>query len=220
MKNTLTVIIVVSSAIAAPSLSAALYSMDFSVPGQGSTHDSVADAIEPSPIAGANWTLTHDSPSSDTTTNEFITVAGSLMRVQDWGGTGTITSNVINIAANGTVDITGEGLSIGSDAFNSVGTEGITWFYSINGGSTVEMYLGEAELGGPVAAGTNVGYSFNDVSVSTGDTLEIGFTVNVNGTGDGIEISAMDVEFTPVPEPTSAILLSLAGLTSLLRRKR
>ena len=220
MKNTLTSVILASSFIAAPSLSAALYSMDFSVVGQGSTHDTGGDAIEPSPIPGANWTLTHGDPSSDGTTNEFITVAGSLMRVQDWGGTGTITSNTINIPSNGTVDITGSGFSIGADAFNSVGTEGITWFYSVNGGSAVEVYLGETELGGPVAAGTDVGYSFNNVLVSAGDTLEIGFTVNVNGTDDGVEISAMNVEFAPVPEPISSILLSLAGLTFLFRRNK
>lgn len=220
MRNKISAAAVVSFAFSFSNLSAALYSMDFSVLGQGVTHDTGGDAIEPSPIAGSNWRLTHSTPSSDGTTNEFITVSGSLMRVQDWGGAGTITSDVINIPANGTVDITSDGLSIGADAFNSVGTEGITWFYSINGNSAVEVYLGETELGGPVAAGTDVSHNFNNVLVSAGDTLEIGFTVDVNGTDDGVEISAMDVEFTPVPEPTTSILLTLAGFSCLLRRKK
>jgi len=215
-----TTLIVASLVIFIPNLSAALYSMDFSIPGQGATHDTGADVIEPSPITGSNWTLTYGAVTSDTTTNEFITTAGNLMRVQDWGGTGTITSQLIPIVGKGTVDITGRGLSIGADAFNTVGTEGITWFYSINGGSAVEVYLGETELGGPVASGTDVGYSFSNIAVIDGDSLAIGFTVNVNGTGDGVEISAMTVDFTSVPEPSTSLLLSLAGITCLFRRKR
>lgn len=216
MKQTITTLALLASASVS---TAALYSMDFSTPDQGSTHDTGGDAIEASPIAGTNWTLTHSTPSSDSTTNEFITVAGSLMRVQDWGGDGTVTSSIINIVANGIVEITGTGLSIGGDSFNTVGTEGITWFYSINGGTT-STYLGETELGGPVAAGTDVGNSFSSVAVTSGDTLLVGFTVNVNGAGDGVEISALDVEFTPVPEPSSSALLGLGGLALILRRRK
>jgi len=219
IKNKIT-LVVASLALVSPNLSAALYSMDFSIPGQGSTHDTGGDALELSPITGANWTLTYGAVSSDTTTNEFITTAGNLMRVQDWGGSGTITSQLIPIVANGTVAIAGQGLSIGSDAFNTVGTEGITWFYSINGGSAVAVYLGEAELGGPVASGTDVGHTFSNIAVTSGDSLAIGFTVNVNGTDDGVEISAMTVDFTPAPEPSSSLLLSLGGITCLFRRKR
>jgi len=223
MKKLFIILVTVSFATSSAHVSAALYNMDFSIAGQGSTHDNTgSDPLEPSPVSGENWTLSYDSLSSDGSTNEFITVAGNLMRVQDWGGVGTVTSDVILIPSNGTVDITGSGLSIGSDTFNAVGTEGITWFYSLNGGSTIETFLGEVELGGPVAAGTDVGYSFNHISVVAGDALKIGFSVNVNGTGDGVEISAMDVGFAPasVPEPTSSVLFSLAGLTYLFRRRK
>ena len=220
MKKPLTKLTFLCSVLFVSHVNGALYSMDFSVPGQGSTHDSGSDVIEASPISGVNWTLTFGNVSTDGTTNEFITVSGGLMRVQDWGGAGKVTSDAIHILENGTVDITGEGLSIGSDAFNAVGTEGITWFYAINGGTPVEHYLGENELGGPVASGTDVGYSFQNISVTSGDSLVIGFEVNVNGAGGGVEISSYDVNFSAVPEPTSFVFLGLAGLVMMARRKR
>jgi hypothetical protein len=195
-----------------------IYTTDFSVGGQGSTHDTGgSDPIEGSPIVGANWTLSFPSPSSDGTTNEFITVGG-LMRVQDWGGDGTVTSNPITITGDGTVDIIGAALSIGSDSFNNVGTEGITWFYTLNT-TTTTLYLGETELGGPVGAGTDVGNTFSPVAVSNGDTLSVGFTVEVDGADDGVEVTSVTVDFTAVPEPTTALLSGLS-LLALLRRRR
>ena len=196
-------------------------SLDFSIDGQGSTHDNTgSDPVETSPISGGvapnDWVLTFPNPSSDGTTNEFIT-DGGVIRVQDWGGEGTVTGGWI-ATADGTVDITGTGLSIGEDAFN-ISTEGITWFYSLNGSPAVEVFLGNTELGGPVGAGTDVGNTFTGVAVAAGDTLDYGFTVNVNGTGDGVEISSVEVDFTAVPEPSSAILLGLAGLTIIRRRR-
>ena len=197
-----------------PAIGASLYTADFSVPGQGSTHTTSTDPLESSPVAGANWTLTFGSPSTDTTTNEFITTAGGVMRVQDWGGDGTITSALITISGGGLIDITGSALTIGTDSFNDVGTEGITWFYILNG-DTTSVLLGETELGGPVAAGTDVGHSFTSIAVADGDELRVGFTVNVNGAGDGVEISSLVV----IPEPTTALLASL-GLLALFRRRR
>ncbi|MDA8968483.1 PEP-CTERM sorting domain-containing protein [bacterium] len=194
-----------------------IYSADFSVDGQGSTHDtSGSDPIDASPISGANWTLSFPVPSSDGSTNEFITTGG-VMRVQDWGGDGTVTSLGITIADTGLVQIIGGALSIGDDSFNS-STEGITWFYSINSAAPVEVVVNEASLAnGNVNAGTDVGHTFVDVAVTAGDTLEVGFTVNVNGLGDGVEVSSLSV--TAVPEPSTALLGSLA-LLGLLRRKR
>jgi hypothetical protein len=199
-------------------------SLDFSTAGQGSTHDNDADGFEISPIAGGtapnNWELTFGSLNSDSTTNEFITVGG-VMRVQDWGGTGTVTGSW-TATGDGTVDIVGKGLTIGSDVFNNVGNEGITWFYSINAGTPVATFLGEAELGGSaVGSGTDVGNSFSGVAINSGDVLDYGFSVNVDGAGDGVEISSVTVEFADVPEPTSAAMFGLAvfGLGLVRRRK-
>ncbi len=200
-----------------------VYSMDFSVDGQGATHDTAGDTLETSPVTGANWTLTFDSASigSDGTTNEFRTTGG-VMRVQDWGGAGIVTSVPISITSDGTVDIVGAGLTIGTDVFNTVGTEGITWFYALGGGANVEAFFGETELGGPVSAGTSLGHTFSGIAVSDGDVLRVGFGVNVNGSGDGVEISSLSVDFnaTAVPEPTSFAMLSLLLVSASCLRVR
>lgn len=200
-------------------------SLDFSTDGQGSTHDtSGSDPIESSPISGGtapnDWTLTFDPGlvSSDGSTNEFIT-SGGVMRVQDWGGDGTVTGNWV-ASGDGTIDVIGAALTIGADSFNFVGTEGITWFYAINGGTATTLYLGESELGGPVAEGTDVGNTFSDIVVASGDSIDYGFTVNVNGAGDGVEISSVTVDFTAIPEPATATLFGLAGLGLCVIRRR
>ncbi|MEO1530261.1 MAG: hypothetical protein AAFX06_33130 [Planctomycetota bacterium] len=221
-------IIAAAFLLAAPADAAIIYSMDFSTPGQGVTHDNSSGSTvfsAPSPFSGANWTLTYDSTavSSDGSPNEFITdvLSGNNgMLVQDWGGDGTITSDVINITENGTVDIIGIGTAIGTDAFNFVGTEGITWFYSLNSAAPVTLYLGETELGGPVAEGTDIGNTFSGIGVAAGDTLEVGFTVNVNGANDGAFITALDVDFiTAIPEPSSFVALALVSIPVLTRRR-
>ena len=197
-----------------------VYTMDFSVPGQGATHtrnNSITAFSAPSPVAGSNWTLTYGSVSSDSTTNEFITNSG-VMRVQDWGGEGTITSDPINIVETGTVDIVGSGLTIGPDGFNS-GSEGITWFYTINSGTPVTTFLGHSTQNGAVDAGTDVGAAFNDVPVFGGDRLEIGFSVDVNGAGDGVEVSSMTVNFTAIPEPSGAVAMALVLALCVVRRR-
>ncbi len=206
--------------LSAFSSAAVIYTADFSMDGQGSTHDNTgSDPIEPSPTAGANWNLTYPSlPDSDSTTNEFVT-SEDLLRVQDWGGEGSLTSLGITIPNAGSVSISGVAETIGSDVFNA-SAEGITWFYILNSGAPVSFFIGETELGGmPVEAEIDVGHDFLNVPVSMGDILEVGFTVNVNGVNDGVEISSLVVDFTPIPEP-SAALLSCVALLGLLRRHR
>ena len=61
------------------------YTADFSVAGVGATHDTGADPLEPSPIAGENWSIFWNvDPASDTSTNRYITEDGPLIS-GDWG---------------------------------------------------------------------------------------------------------------------------------------
>lgn len=195
---------------------ASIYTMDFSVAGQGATHVTESG---PSPTAGENWQLTYPAPETDSSMNEFVTVGG-LMRVQDWGGEGTITSDTITILSNGTVSISGVGETIGDDVFNA-SSEGVSWFYSLNGDVPVNHFIGQAQLGGSdVVAGVDIGYAFFDIPVTIGDTLKVGFTVDVNGADDGVEVSSLAVDFTAIPEPTSSIFLAFAGSACLFLRNR
>ena len=211
----LTLPVLSAVAITASSFGATtIYEADFSTAGQGSTHDSGSDGFETSPLSGANWVLTFGSLGTDSTPNEFITVGG-LMRVQDWGGDGTITSESISIIGNGTIDISGTAAAIASgDAFNSSG-EGLTWFYTLNGDTTTSGLLGN----GTAVDGTDLSHVFSSVAVSNGDTLLVGFTIDVDGASDGAEISALTVDFTAVPEPSTTLLGGLALLGLLIRRR-
>ena len=192
-----------------------IYTADFSNAGEGSTHDNDPDGFETSPLSGTNWVLTFGSLDTDGTTNEFITVGG-VMRVQDWGGTGTITSDSIPITSNGTVDISGAAAAIAIGPAFNVSGEGLTWFYTLNSTTTTSALLGN---GTSSNNGMDLSNSFNSVAVSSGDTLLVGFTIDVDGVSDGAEISALTVDFTAVPEPTTALLSGLALLALLMRRR-
>jgi len=134
------------------------------------------------------------------------------MRVLDWGGLGTVTSDVIDIPENGLVDIAGTAIALG---FN-LPTENITWFYQINALPVITF-----EIGGPVGLGTLVSNTFSSVAVSGGDELLVGFSVDVNGADDGVEISALDVDFTAIPQPAAFVAgLPLLGLLTMTRRGR
>jgi hypothetical protein len=178
-----------------------IYSADFSIADQGCKHTTETGFSAASPVDGENWTLTYDSTSvsSDTTLNEFITVDGK-MRVQDWGGVGTLTSDIITITQGGTVNVSGIALSIGgADPFNA-GDEGITWFYQINSNPAVTYTITEAS-----ATGTEVGHGFSDIAVTLNDQLIVGFAVDVDGGGDGVEISSLTVDGTAAGATSSGI---------------
>jgi len=197
---------------------AEIYSMDFSIAGQGSTHDDTgSDPVESSPVVGSNWTLTFGSPSSDSTTNSFIT-DGGIMDIDDWGGDGTVTSDIINITGDGTVDIAGVAITDSSGLAFNASSEGFEWFYKLNGGSEVSFgAVGEGFGGSDVGDGIDLSDSVTNIAVSNGDTLEVGFNVNVNGSNDGVDVSSLTVDF--IPEPASLALLGLGGLMMLGRRR-
>ena len=198
-----------------------IYAMDFSIDGQGATHTGPSSSqFAAGSAVGSNWGLSWPDVDTDTTLNEFVT-DGGLIRVQDWGGSGTVTSDTIAILSAGTVHIASVATTIGDDVFNASG-EGVTWFYAINGGTPTSQLVDEASLGGgAVGSGVSVGATFSNVAVQSGDTLEVGFTAFVNGAGDGLTVSQFGVDFTAtVPEPSSFALCGIALVCIAVRKRR
>lgn len=213
-----------------------LYAADFSVSGQGVVHDdndnppgtlSEQGFNGPSTVSGENWTLTFDESTitTDGTPNEFITTGG-VMRVQDFGGTGTVTSELLTITDTGTLTVTGSGVGVGGNAFNATASgddEGITWFYILNG-DTTSLFLDDSDFVGGVDSGTDVGVSFDNIPVVAGDLLSVGFTVTVNGSSDGVEVSELTATIAAIPEPSSflfgGVIAGGVGGVLLSRRKR
>ncbi|MDB4669732.1 hypothetical protein OAF33_01670 [bacterium] len=172
-----------------------LYDADFSVAGIGATHDNGADTLEASPIIGGNWSMFWiDAPATDGSTNRFITEDGLLVS-EDWGGEASFETDDISVTGETTIKIEALGATRGTATFNSA-AEGFTWYYLLDGVRT------------DAATITNDGsldYSV-EIDVSGASTLVVGFTFNVNGAGDGFEISSVQVnDGVPTPEITLAL---------------
>lgn len=190
-----------------------VYDADFSTPGIGSTHTSGGDPLESSPIAGPNWTMSWPSPpASDTTTNSFIT-QGNTVFIDDWGGDGVLTSDAIDVSSYDLVDIAGVAATHGNDVFNNTSTEYFDWFYSIDAGSQVnQLFTNDGSLD----------HTFSNVDVSGASSLVVGFSFNVNGAGDGVDVSSLTVSGQPtaIPEPATAVLGGLTLVAASLYRRR
>jgi hypothetical protein len=216
MKSSLALCAFATAMFAVSRLEAVLvYSADFSVSGQGSTHNTVGDAIEASPISGVNWTISFPTPSSDTTTNEFITT-GAVMRIQDWGGAGTLVSNSIDVTGWVTVDLTGTFSNL-SD-INASG-EFLRFFYTLDGGSPVSTLVDDNSAAGSLRQP----WQILNLDVSSASSMTIGFNFDVDGAGQGWEVSSLVVDgVTAVPEPAAAlfgaVLCGIIGLGVAVRR--
>lgn len=218
-------------AFASQTNAAVVDSLDFSIAGQGFTHDSNSVPVLPPPAngdsttggAGPNdWTLVAGNDiSSDTTLNEFVTTGG-VMRVQDFGGLGTVTGSAWTATSAGTLDVLGTADTIGGSVFNGnagnpSAPEQFEWFYSINGAPNVsQIFTADGNLDISSAA-------FTGIALNAGDTVSYGFSIAVNGANDGAEISSMQLDFTPaaaVPEPSSLATLAFLSIGMISRRRR
>ena len=228
-------LVVVLALVSAPVQADVVDFLDFSTDGDGAVHTNNGEFVLPnSPVLGGtapnDWVLTYDPALffSDETINEFQCIGG-VLRVQDWGSEGTITGNWV-ATEDGTLDVVGVSETLGENAFDGdidygpggILTEGITWFYSINGGAAVTFTYDQAALGGgTISAGTDVSNTFAGIVVSAGDSIDYGATVTVEGEGRGVIINSVEIDFTSaaIPEPSATALLAL-GLVGLVGRRR
>ncbi len=173
-----------------------IYNADFSVEGDGFPDHTTANppATAPASVTGGgagpnDWVLSYTAtPSSDTSPNEFSVNDGKLTS-QDWGGTATFTSATIDVSGVETLDITAIGQTQGGDVQNG-GSEFFEYFYILDGGTPVIL---DIPLSGD-NSGTPVNYAIAGLDVSAASTLEVGFSFNVNGGGDGYVICSFEVD--------------------------
>ncbi len=147
-------------------------------------------------VAPNQWELSYQStPATDGTANEFSVEAGSLgqganvLRIQDFGGEGRFESQVIDVSALSVVSVSASGLTVGNDVQNA-GSEFFSYFYRLDGGADVTT---DVVLSGDTQ-GTAVDWSLPSLNVAGVNTLTVGFSFNVNGAGDGYEISPIVVD--------------------------
>ncbi len=159
------------------------YVADFSIDGQGSTHDTVGDGFEMSPVIGANWRIRWDSnPSSDQSTNRLVTEGGRFVS-SDWGGRAFFETDSIDVSAARSVSIAAVGETVGDEVFNS-SLESFAWFYSFDGGPPV--YQPARTTDGSLDFGVIL-------DVAEVSSLVVGFDFRINGDGDGFEIRSVRV---------------------------
>ncbi|MDB4433739.1 hypothetical protein N9142_01205 [Akkermansiaceae bacterium] len=162
-----------------------LYNADFSVDGQGSTHDTAGDALETDPIMGANWEISWDvDPFTDGSTNSFITSAGKLVS-EDWGGEAFFKTTAVDVSALASLVVTAVGITIDNPFSND--SEYFEWFYSLDGGAQVSIQRFGRDYEGAL--------DFSEViDVSGASSLVVSFAFNVNGARDGFEIATLRVD--------------------------
>ena len=203
--------ILAALAVAAAAQAAPLYSADFSQIVV-IDHTSNGNALESSPQAGANFIIGYPSnPASDTSLNFFQTDGDSLIS-SDFGGDHFMISDSIDVSGWDEVSVDFLADFVGTDSFNNSPTEYIQYFFTLDGGSQQQFYY---FTGTPNASNLNASTLVDVTGISS---MTIGLNANVNGGGDGFDLTSATVTGTiAVPEPTSPVLTVLAGLA--IRRR-
>ena len=189
-------IFLISSSIS----SQVLYNADFSTDGDGFPDHNTANppaegpASEIGGISPDDWTASYtDTPSTDGSFNEFK-VDGGQIHIQDWGGTASLESMEIDISNVNFITITATGATFGGNVQNAV-SEFFEYFYFIDGIETIVEII----LDGSDTSGDPVDLSTATIDVTGANILTVGFRFNVNGGGDGYDISAITVEEIVLP---------------------
>lgn len=211
----ITCAIALAAGFAAAANADIVYNADFSVSGIGWTHTSSSPLPGSSgTMAGPNYSLYFaNSPSTDGSSNYFLT-SGGVLESSDFGGDHGFVSADIDVSSfdEVTIDIINDFL--GTDSFNNGGTEFIEYYYTLDGGSKQSFYYFTDDPNGP-----DLNAILADLDVSGASTLTVGFDANVNGGGDGFTLSSVTVTGTPVPAPGTVALLGLGGFCAARRRR-
>lgn len=214
------------------------YFQDFSVADQGFQHENdsttrtwinnvetpLADVLDGGTATGAGgWTLSWNTLSSDTTAN-FAKTSGGAFTAADTGSLGLLATSgdaITLISAN--IDITNIptftfiGTGTGTNAWSpddgsGANGEEFRWFYTLDGGTT--RIYDTTQVNKDSGASLNDGFA-DDIN-APGNTLQIGFEFDGNGSG-GINITQLGIL---IPEPSTITLFAFGFLSLLLIRKR
>jgi len=181
------------------------YAADFTNEGDGfpdHTTDTPPEAGPQSVDGGSatspegRWTASYESdPLTDGSANEFSVNEG-VLRIQDWGGEARWESFPIDVSGVDSVQITALGAALGEP--QNAGSEFFEYFYTLDGGAEEATPVSPSGEGEPVNSAIVV-------DVAGVDSMTVGFAFNLNGGGDGYEISSIEVTDPIADEQPPAI---------------
>lgn len=201
--------LIVAAAVAGASATS-LYEIDFSQ-SVSIDHTTNGNPLEASPQLGANFEIGYSgAPASDTTRNFFETQGNALIS-SDFGGDHYFLTNVIDVSGWNEVSIDILNQVVGDDPFNNAASEFIRYTFSLDGGAAQTFFLYNSGAGNPPLNASTL------VDVTGISSMTVRIDANVNGAGDGWELTQANVTGTIVPEPASALLIALGALA--IRRR-
>jgi hypothetical protein len=209
----LALVFLASYATAAP----LLYEADFSqVVSIDHTNDG-SNPIESSPQAGANFTIGYTgSPASDTTRNFFETDGDSLIS-SDFGGDHFMRSASIDVRDWNEVVIDILADFVGVDSFNNSPQEFIEYIFALDGGAENQFFFFTDDPNGSDLNASTI------VDVTGVSALTVGLNANVNGAGDGFDMTSLIVKGTnavgAAPVPSTLALFLLGAFMGVLRAR-
>lgn len=162
-----------------------IYDADFSTSGGFDHNNGNPPAAGPQTFDGGNYTIGYDTaPGTDSSGNYFRS-DGTLLESADFGGAAYFETDPIDISGQSTFSIDAIASTVGSAVFNGSG-EQFTWSYIIDSGTPVSgpNITSDGSLNSPP--------SWTNIAV-TGNSLVVRFDFNINGGGDGFEVSQVEV---------------------------
>jgi hypothetical protein len=196
---------------------AVIFEADFTQ-NVGIDHTTTGNVLESSPQSGANFTIGYTgTPASDTTRNFFETDGDSLIS-SDFGGDHFMFTDIIDVSGWNEVDIDILADFVGIDSFNNSPTEFIEYYYTLDAGAEMQFFFFTDDPNGTDLNGSTT------VDVTGISNLVVGLNANVNGAGDGFDMTSLTVDGTvpavTIPEPNTAALILLSGLLGGALRSR
>lgn len=202
--------VILSSAGVSSSFGSLIYDAAFTATEIGFTHTTSSPPVAgPQSVSGPNYSFGYAvAPQTDTTSNFMIT-SGGQFSTRDFGGEAFLRSSSIDVSGLSLVDITGNGVTVGTAVFNST-EEDFNWFYSLDGG--IDVAFGLTSSDGSLDA------IFSSLDVTGSSALTVGFRYNINGAGDGFDVTSLNVSAVPEPKFVAPFVLAIFSLL-LIRLK-
>ena len=226
LKTTLLVLLATAGLVLSASGQTTVYSEDFTgQDGKGAFGSSGGGITQDT--SGVNWTIDISGAGldGDSTQNDFQVLSG-VFEAQDVGGVADWFSPTIDVSGFTELTSISGDLAILAGGGANASTEGISFAYSLDGGSAFTSIYStgfDADNTDGVTALTTSLQTFSASSIAiSGDTdLQLRVRVDVNGGNDGYNFDNFSVQGTPIPEPgTYAAFAGVLALGMILRRRR